>query len=178
MKKTEYANKMNAYNEYAKTVNPRVIPTKGVSTGTYGRDYESRVKYIINNYRCLMVSEKSGVDTTKKIDGKFLKFEIKNRCSTIGTYKNGVDIFPLLKSDFVIYTMNYLPEMNDNDISENSFVIPSNDFLNMLYELKLVRNNTARLEYQIQVFYTSKKRTNAFYTALSEYPTLSEFFNI
>lgn len=164
-----YVETAKAYNEYAKTVNPRTVPTKGNSTGTYGRDYEMRVRVLLGNTRAKEnISTKSGIDTRKKIFGKISNCEIKNRCSTIGDYKNGKDNFPLLKSEYILYCMDYKPTDTDAAVANNTFVLHSADFLEMLRALNLIRNNTARLEYQIQVFYTSKKRTNTFYNALCE----------
>ena len=168
-KMNTYVETAKAYNEYAKTCNPRHIPTKGVSTGTYGRDYEMRVRVLLGNTRAKEnISTKSGIDTRKKIFGKISNCEIKNRCSTIGDYKSGKDNFPLLKSEYILYCMDYTPTDTNEIVAKNTFVLRSVDFLEMLRALNLIRNNTARLEYQIQVFYTSKKRTNALYNALCE----------
>jgi len=177
MDKKEYFKKMTAYNEYAKTCDVSHAVENHESTGTFGRDLESRLRYLIGNYRTNnLVSNHIGNDTVKKINGKMVKFEIKQRCSTIGDYRKGYDNFPLLNSHFVLYMMEYKPDMSDTEILENTFCIPSNAFLEILESLNLIRNNTKRSEYQIQVFYTSKRKTNAFYDALSAYPTVSEIF--
>ena len=172
--KSVYKEKMKAYNEYAKTCNVSRAVENHESTGTFGRDLESRLRYILGNYRAKnLVSNRIGNDTTKKVNGHIVKFEIKQRCSTIGDYRKGYDNFPLLNSNYVLYMMKYSPDMTEQEIIDNTFVIPSGEFLTILNSLNLIRNNTKRLEYQIQVFYTSKKKTSAFYNALSVYPTVA-----
>ena len=168
-KKKDYYEKMIAYNNYAKTQDVFHIPVKGESTGTFGRDFEIRVRWMLGNYRCKnLISDKKGIDTRKKINGILSNCEFKQRCSTIGEYKNGYDYFPMINSKYICYCMQYLPQMTETEIANNTFILETETFIKVLKDLNLIRRNTKRIELQIQVFYTSKKRTDAFYNALKD----------
>ena len=65
MKKNEFIAKVNAYNEYAKSVDCHVKPEKGSVNGAYGRSYEMTVKLYLGNYKTL-VAGAGKADTTKK----------------------------------------------------------------------------------------------------------------
>jgi len=177
-----------AYLEYALTCNPFVIPTKGISTGTFGRCFELVIKYLLGNIRGNVgVSACIGKDTYKTVNGKKYKIEIKQACGLVGLSSNGVDwdLNTLLDSDIIVYNLGFLPTMSLDDVKQTSRVIPTIDFTDFLLDDSKRKKwhinnskNEQRNTVQMQSFKNSKSALKDFTDFLEQYPTFSEFFGI
>lgn len=171
--KAKAMEKMNTYREYAKNCNCYITPTKGVNSGSDGRAYELSVKMCLNNYRFggIVASAKS-IDTTKKINGKICKFEIKSGCGTLGILDREGNIInsPLLKSDYVIYTPRYY---FNTPVAKQSYVFAVQDFLFVLGECGLIRYKYSGLQYFINEDGQKERKADAFYDKM----TIQTFLN-
>lgn len=196
--RTNAIDKINAYRDYAKHHNCYVTPKKGTNSGSDGRMNELAVKMCLNNYRFngIVASAKS-IDTTKKINGKMVKFEIKTGCGTLAVIDRNGDIVtsPTLKSDYIIYTPEYL---NSQPVCKQAFVFPVQVFLMVLNDCGLLRYKYSGQQYEInkngekvrkadayhdkltiQTYLNSKKKTALFYSKIAEYGIrLDEFCTI
>ena len=195
--KAKAVEKMNAYKAYAKECDCYVTPIKGVNSGSDGRLYELSVKMCIGNYRFKgIVANAKCIDTTKKVNGRICKFEVKSGCGTLCNLNERGEIIdsPLLKSDFIIYTPRYY---SDVPVVKQSYVFSVPDFLFVLDECGLIRykysgnqyyvNEDGRKERKpgayydkmtIQSFLNSKRKTEMLYDLLEQYGTRLDNFCI
>lgn len=185
-KREQTTQKVNEYNAYAKTVDVHQKPQIGLNSGAHGRDFETRAKLAIGNYRFDGVAKAGRHDSTKKINGKITSIEFKSGAGELATLDEfGNYTHSILDSDLIVYAPEYSP---DYDVIKQAYVLTTVAFMDIMDELKLARykKSSAMLkresEYQyydrltIQTFSTSRKKTDALYNALEESAvTLAEF---
>lgn len=179
--------KLNNYKEYATSTNCYVKPQKGTNSGSDGRLLEISVKMCLNNIGFKGIVANAGkIDTTKKINGKMCKFEIKSGCGTLATLDRNGNIInsELLKSDYIIYCPEYI---NTAPVSIQCYVLPIQSFLNVLENCNLLRYKYSGQQYTfnengekvrkadayhdkltIQTFNNSRRKADLFYTLLEE----------
>lgn len=169
MKKSENLKMVQSYNDYAKLQNPRVKAQKGVSSGTYGRDFEMQVKNALGLYHFNGIANASSIDTIIKTkNGKRVKIEIKSRQGTIGTYDgNGNLKSKTLQSDLIIYAPDY--KSGDN-ILKSAFVMGSKEFVNGLADNGLLIQTTNTQGYPVLKIrpLNSNKAVNALWNLCEE----------
>lgn len=171
--KAKAIEKMNTYREYTRGCDCYVTPTQGVNSGSDGRMYELAVKMCLNNYRFSgIVASAKSIDTTKKINGKICKFEIKSGCGTLCNLDKEGNIInsPLLKSDYVIYTPRYY---SDVPVVKQAYVFAIQDFLFVLEECGLIRYKYSGNQYFINENGQKERKANAFYDKM----TIQTFLN-
>lgn len=176
MKKNEFIAKVNAYNEYAKSVDCHVKPEKGMANGADGRSYEITVKLYLGNYKSF-VAGAGKADTTKK----GLKIEIKSGCGELGVLDvNGKLKSMVKKSDYVFYSPFYTA---GDTVEESTYVLTSEDFFTALEEAGLIRKKVSSSmnkvkksggdwyydRLAIQSYMNSKKALNRWLDALDTY---------
>ena len=162
-----------------------------LDNGNNGKAYEIIVKLALNNYRFKGVSKSGKIDTIKN----HIKYEIKSNCGELATIDQDGNIIKsaLLKSDFIIYSMDtefFITDTLEDKIDlvlNNSFVIPCNDFLEMLKNIGLLRTKKSTYAIKnnfnyndkltIQSYKNSKKKSNLFFNSLCDFPTLEEYLN-
>jgi len=169
------------YMEYAKSVNVHVKPVKGVHSGAKGRPYEMAVKVAITPN-----SKAAGVAKAGRIDHRAggIRYEIKTGCGEICRInpETGEMSKPFGGADYVIYC----PFFNLNEAVETqSYVVPTAEMVALLEELGLVRTKASTSSYRngvavidritIQSFSNSRKKEEALYAALDQYPKLGEW---
>jgi hypothetical protein len=176
MTKTEMA--VKNYMEYAKNVDVHQKATKGVNSGAYGSAYEMQVKLALNNRHFNGVAKKGRIDTTKKINGKKLSFEIKQGCGELAIIDmSGKIVKSCFNTDYIIYCPDF--DINRN-VLKQSYIIATEEFIPMLFSIGLVRKKMSSAMYNrpesaryhdklaIQSFLNSEKKTNLFYDLLEE----------
>lgn len=122
------------YNDYAKSVDIHVKPTKGVNSGAHGRDFEARVKTYLNNCNGLKIAANSNnYDTIKK----GIKIEVKSGNGEIcQIMEDGTKRGMFGKSDYVIYTLKVYPEC---PVEQQAIVCPACEFIERLENAGLTR---------------------------------------
>lgn len=191
MKKNEIITNFENYRNYTINNDCHVKPTKGVNSGNAGRTAELAVKLALNNIKgAQAVSAATRKDTYKSLDGIITSFEIKSGCGVLANIdENGNYYGAMMKSEYVIYTPEYDPQL---PICYQAYVLLVEDFIEILKELGLIRLKMSGAQYSngqrkegafydrltIQTFNNSKKKTAALYTALNRYAdTMEDFFN-
>lgn len=172
-KRMETLERVKAYNDYAMKVNPHVIPTKGISSGTHGRAFEASVKVFFGNYRFSGIVAKAGKnDMIKKIDGTMASFEIKTGCGELATLdENGDIISTVFTKDYIVYCPEYDPSI---PAEFQSYVLTADNFFDAVKSAGLIRRKKssamckrpAELQYYdklaIQTFTNSNKKYDCF----------------
>lgn len=154
--------------------------------GNNGKALEILVKLALNNFNFSGVSKNGRVDTIKN----GVKYEIKTNCGELATLDENGEIIKssLLKSDYIIYSMDYSFDNNAtfldilDDVLFSFYVIPVTDFMEILKDNGLLRTKKStyairnNLSYNdrltIQSYKNSKKKYDAFFHALANYPIL------
>lgn len=146
---------------YTETINR----FKATDSGKYGKAFEINVKHFLNGNRgnSDRVSAKGKTD----VKNKGIKYEIKSNCGEIGN--------DIMRNDFIIYTYD-----NETffDKPEQARVIPTNDFINIIETLGLMRmkkSTNGQLKTTIQSYRNSKKKMIALASAIDSYSTLADF---
>ena len=146
---------------YSETVNY----FKASDSGKYGKAFEINAKHYLNGNK----GNSSKVSAKGKTDVKFkgVTFEIKSNCGEINPN--------IKKNGFVIYTMD-----NEHDYIEpwKAYVIPSNEFVQLIKKLGLMRtkkSSNGEWKTTIQSYKNSNKKASALARELMNYPTLEEY---
>lgn len=126
-----------------------------------GNAFEIACKQVMNGNKFKGVSKANGTDAKSK----GYKYEIKTNCGGL----NNIE-----KNDFVIYAIiEKGDEITTEFASNQSFVIPANEFMEGLNELGLIRTKDGNRT-TIQSFKNSKKKYEALFDWLYNYPNLAE----
>lgn len=169
MKKSENQKMVQSYHDYAKMQNPRVKSQRGVSSGTYGRDFEMQVKHALGLFNFNGIASANSIDTIVKTkSGERVKIEIKSRQGTIGTYdENGNLKSKTLQSDLIIYAPDY--KSGDN-VLKSAFVMGSKEFVNGLADNGLLIQTTNTQGYPVLKIrpLNSNKAVNALWDLCEE----------
>ena len=149
--------------------------------GRGGKDFESQVKTFLGNFIKAGITALGKVDTTRTIDGRRVKIEIKSNASEIATIDtNGKINSVLLKADYVIYAPEYDPAY---PVENQAYVLDAKEFFALLGKNGLLRYKKSSAQYKkaenerwhdritIQSL-NSKARYNRMYDLLEEYGTL------
>ena len=178
MRKTEKLNMIANYCTYAAKVNVHQKVHKGLNCGADGRAFEMVIKAAMGNFRFDGVAKAGRTDTTKKIDGKQVTFEIKTGCGELGILdESGNIVKTCLTADYVIYAPQVF---HDSDYLKQAYVMSAEDFIQGLSDCGLVRRkassnmNTRKKNGQdwyydrlaIQSFLNSGKATDRMYEML------------
>lgn len=154
MKKDQFKNYVLNYVEYANSVNVHVAPTKGVSSGAHGRLFELLIKATLNNCRSNGISKAGRVDTVKKVNGEIFTFEIKTGAGELICLDGLGNIYSdIRKSDYVIYSPNYMPLNSDNlqdiiiDACLQAYIMPAKDFYELAVSKGMIRTKKSRAWY-------------------------------
>lgn len=149
-------------------VNEILNTFKVSNSGRYGSTFEIVVKKYLNGNK----GNSNAVSSKGKSDVTYYgnKCEIKSNCGELTRETE--------RADYVIYTMD-----NRNDIynCECAFVIPGNDFMNILEQVGLIRYNKKNRNQNrvtaksIQTYNNSKRKTALLYGMLSNYETLEQW---
>lgn len=171
---------INAYLEKTLEMDCHCKPTAGIDSGREGKTYEALVKIALGNYRFKGISAKElRTDTRIKIDGSFVKIEIKSNAFEIARLnEDGEVIYSIKNNDYIIYA----PELNlDAPVEMQSYVIPAELFIDQLEEAGCIRykmttpmiaRKKAGLDYfydRISIQNNSVKKLNLIYDILEEY---------
>lgn len=128
--------------EQAKEINVHQAPTKDLHSGKDGQVFEYMVKLAIGNTNFIGIAKQGEVDTRKKIDDKMLKIEIKQGAGELATLnRDGSIKTSILKSDLIIVTPIY--SLKKPDVLECAYVFDTEDFINLVDELGLIRYKTS-----------------------------------
>ena len=144
MSKKETVKKIRKqYNEYAKTVNIHVKPTKGVNSGAHGRDFEARVKTYLGNINGLKIASNSNnYDTIKK----GFKIEVKTGNGEIcQIMEDGTKRGLFGRSDYVVYALTVYP---DCPVEHQAVVCPACEFIERLENAGLTRLKASTAVYK------------------------------
>jgi len=158
---------VNNYRDYAINNDCYIKPTKGTNSGSDGRLFEGAVKVCINNYSFKnLVASKGRIDTTKRINGKMCKFEIKSGCGTLATLNKDGSIrnSELLKSDYVIYAAEYF---NQYPVCEQAYIFPVQVFLFILEQCGLLRYKYSGEQYTTDTNGKKIRKANAYHDRLT-----------
>ncbi len=141
---------------------------KMTDSGRFGKAFEINCKTLINGKR----GNSGRVSSRGKTDmqNNHIKYEIKSNCGEIAEN--------IEKNLYVIYTAN---NKKDFATPENAHVIPASDFVEIIETLGLMRTKKSTNGYMvkaIQTYSNSKRKTNALLNAISDYPTVAEWFNV
>ena len=178
---------VNAYLEKTRAIDYHCKPTAGVDSGRGGKTFEALVKLYLDNYRFKGIASPEGkTDTTKRLNGKNAKIEIKCNAFEIERLdENGKVIYSIRNNDFIVYA----PDFNEcAPVEMQAYVIPAELFVDKLYEcgcvrLKMTTPMAARKKAGEPFFYdrisiqnNSIKKLNLIYDILDEYGmSLKEF---
>lgn len=178
---------VNAYLEKTRAIDYHCKPTAGVDSGRGGKTFEALVKLYLDNYRFKGIASPEGkTDTTKRLNGKNAKIEIKCNAFEIERLdENGKVIYSIRNNDFIVYA----PDFNEcAPVEMQAYVIPAELFVDKLYEcgcvrLKMTTPMSARKKAGEPFFYdrisiqnNSIKKLNLIYDILDEYGmSLKEF---
>lgn len=139
---------------------------KDSDSGKYGKAFEMNCKNLVNGNRgnAGKVSAKGKTD----MQNNHIKYEIKSNCGEIADN--------ITKNVYVIYTAN---NRDDYATPQNAYVIPSEDFVDIIENLGLMRTKKTTNGYTvkaIQTYSNSKRKKTALVKAISQYPTVGEWF--
>ena len=142
-KKGEVEEIRRRYNEYAKKVNVHIKPTKGVSSGVHGRDFEARVKTYLGNMNGLKIAaDSNSYDTIKK----GFKIEVKSGNGEIcQIMEDGTKRGMFSKSDYVVYALTVYP---DCPVEQQAVVCPAREFIERLEDAGLTRLKASTAVYK------------------------------
>ena len=142
-KKDEVREIRRRYNEYAKTVNVHIKPTRGVNSGAHGRDFEARVKTYLGNMNGLKIASSSNnYDTIKK----GFKIEVKTGNGEIcQIMEDGTKRGMFGKSDYVVYALTVYP---DCPVEHQAVVCPACEFIERLEDAGLTRLKASTAVYK------------------------------
>ena len=178
---------VNAYLEKTRAIDYHCKPTAGIDSGRGGKTFEALVKLYLDNYRFKGIASPEGkTDTTKRLNGKNAKIEIKCNAFEIERLdENGAVTYSIRNNDFIVYA----PDYNEfAPVEMQAYVIPAELFVEKLYEcgcvrLKMTTPMAARKKAGEPFFYdrisiqnNSIKKLNLIYDILDEYGmSLKEF---
>lgn len=135
--------------------------------GRYGKDFESKVKFILNNRKGRLVSPMGRTDTRKL----GYKIEIKSNGGKLAYYTE-TGYKTIVDADLIIYASGYNGQGLEW-ILDNAIVANATEFYEMLDSLRMVKRNKDGTEY-VQGL-VSKVKASAMVEILTSFPTLYDW---
>jgi hypothetical protein len=188
MKKAECLERNAKYHAYAQSVEVHQKPTEGVNSGAHGNDFERQIKMAMGNYRFNGVANAKQADTTKRLHGANIRFEIKSGCGELIRYnRDGECVGDIRNSDYIIYCPEY--DIN-RPAQEQAYIFPATMFFNLMLKNGMLREKKSsnmmkqpkELQFYdritIQSFNNSKKKTALMYELMKEGVPLNVFIEV